>query len=111
MDLQTIRGVDIGGSDYGHVHELLSCCEDCYGDGWYAGHEDRCYEGSGCSCSGVQIECRQCGGTGFGRVRLDRVWFRVLDASLVACCGQDDPAVWNWGLFYDVCLEPVAEAA
>lgn len=32
-------------------------CATCDGKGWYVGHEDACYDGDGCVCSGVQVEC------------------------------------------------------
>jgi hypothetical protein len=39
-------------------------CSACGGDGWYVGHEDKCYETGDCGCSGVQLQCEKCGGTG-----------------------------------------------
>jgi len=39
-------------------------CQMCGGDGWYVGHDDECYETGDCNCSGVQVRCETCGGTG-----------------------------------------------
>lgn len=41
-------------------------CAECSGDGWYIGHESNCggwYDGC-CDCSGEQIQCEKCNGTG-----------------------------------------------
>lgn len=39
-------------------------CSYCDGEGWFADHEDECYEDGACFCSGVQVQCHVCGGTG-----------------------------------------------
>lgn len=46
------------------VYEPPPVCRSCNGDGWYVGHEDECHETGDCHCSGVQIPCEMCGGTG-----------------------------------------------
>lgn len=41
-----------------------STCSDCNGEGWYLDHEDECYENGRCNCTGVQVWCERCRGTG-----------------------------------------------
>lgn len=40
-------------------------CPSCGGDGWYLGHEAQCYLDGDCNCSGVQVVCDECRGSGY----------------------------------------------
>lgn len=51
--------------------ESLVECRYCDGQGWFADHEDECYEDGACSCSGVQVQCHECNGTGSAGVKGD----------------------------------------
>jgi len=41
-------------------------CNWCAGDGWYVDHSSECdgFSGKECNCSGVQVQCEKCQGTG-----------------------------------------------
>lgn len=41
-------------------------CSNCNGDGWYVGHAHNCngWRYEGCDCSGEQIQCEKCQGSG-----------------------------------------------
>ena len=43
---------------------MSATCPTCSGYGWWVDHEDECYQTGDCGCSGVQVECRDCAGTG-----------------------------------------------
>lgn len=32
-------------------------CPACYGEGWYVGHDDECYDTGDCVCSGERVRC------------------------------------------------------
>lgn len=62
-------------------------CESCDGDGWYAGHDDdECRELGDCVCTGVQIECEACEGTG----RQGRI-LSTADVTFIAHAREDVP--------------------
>ncbi len=44
----------------------MTRCSKCNGDGWNIGHTSTCsgWYGKGCDCSGEQIQCEHCQGTG-----------------------------------------------
>ena len=52
----------VAAGEFGGLPEVE--CPSCGGDGWYVGHEDECWETGDCNCSGVQLQCEQCQGSG-----------------------------------------------
>ena len=44
--------------------EDVAVCSECGGDGWWVGHDEECYRSGDCGCSGVQIRCHVCFGSG-----------------------------------------------
>ena len=53
-----------GACSYPDCQLPIPKCRTCDGNGWYVGHEDECCRTGDCACSGVQIQCEVCFGTG-----------------------------------------------
>jgi hypothetical protein len=59
----------------------VSECPACEGAGYDIGHEAQCYEGLGCQCSGEQVLCSACEGSGETELVAFEICSVELDAS------------------------------